>query len=132
MKLKLSGVLVLIGVLAAGSAQLRAAQPGGWIRLGSATADFSRDRDIIHVKGSGAFRELMFRVDGSELEMYNFVVTFGNSERFSPETRARFEPGSWSRNIDLPGQKRAIKSIAFHYRSLKPRTGKATVTVFGR
>jgi hypothetical protein len=146
MKLKFSGLLVLIALFAAGCALDdrwdRPGRPGrppvspgkpGWTQLGSTVADFKVERDRINVGGSqGAFREIMIAVDGSALEMRDIVVTFGDGSRFSPDLRARFEEGSRSRNINLPGDKRVIRQVEFSHRSLDPRTGRATVTLYGR
>jgi hypothetical protein len=146
MKLKFSGLLVLIALFAAGCALDdrwdRPGRPGrppvspgkpGWTQLGSTVADFKAERDRINVGGSqGAFREIMIAVDGSALEMRDIVVTFGDGSRFSPDLRARFEEGSRSRNINLPGDKRVIRQVEFAHRSLDPRTGRATVTLYGR
>ncbi len=99
-----------------------------WTSLGSAVADFNRDPDRIEVgTARGRFRELMFEATGSDLEMQNIV--FGDGSRFSP---VRFREGSRSQRINLPGEMRAIKDVEFTYRSLDKRTGRATVTLFGR
>jgi hypothetical protein len=105
----------------------------GWTRLGSAVADFRTERDRISVgRVEGTFREIMFEVDGSDLEMRDIVVTFGDGSRFSPETRARFAEGSRSRSIDLPGERRTIREVEFTYRSLDKRSGRSTITLYGR
>jgi hypothetical protein len=64
--------------------------------------------------------------------MNKMVVTFDNNEKFSPQLRHRFEEGSDSHVIDLPGNRRTIKSIDFNYRSMNRREGKGTVAVYGR
>jgi hypothetical protein len=61
------------------------------------------------------------------------VVTFGNGETFKPNVRHRFDEGSRTKSIDLPGERRAIKQIDFNYRSAGGRReGKATVSVYAR
>jgi hypothetical protein len=143
MKGRYSGFLILITLFAVGCmADDRRdgrrpspvfAAKSGWTQLGSAVADFKTERDRITAGGSqGAFREIMFVVDGSALEMRDIVVTFGDGSRFSPDTRARFEEASRSRNIDLPGDKRVIRQVEFAYRSLDKRTGRATITLYAR
>jgi hypothetical protein len=71
-------------------------------------------------------------VQGAPVEIDNMVITFGNNEKFSPNLRHRFDERSTSRVIDLPGDRRTIKSIDFNYRSIDRREGKATVAVYGR
>ena len=54
-----------------------------------------------------------------------------NNSIFDPEGRTRILREDSSVVFDLPGQRRVIKSIAFQYRSLDRREGKATVLVYG-
>lgn len=106
---------------------------GGWVLLGEREADFRIDRDRINVgRREGAFREIRIAVRGASLEMYNMVVTFGDGSTFSPNIRTRFEVNSWSRDLDLPGDRRVIRSVDFTYRSINRREGRATVTLYGR
>lgn len=105
----------------------------GWTGLGSTVADFRTDRDRIEVGESrGPFREIMIDVEGSALEMEDIVVTFGDGSTFSPKTKVRFQEGSRTRNIDLPGKKREIRHVDFTFRSLNKKTGEATVKLYAR
>lgn len=104
----------------------------GVIFLGQRKVNFKVDRDVIDVGAyEGHFRALRVHVLDSPLEMFDIRVHFGNGAVFSPATRLVFRRGSWTRRIDLPGQHRIIRRIEFVYKSLKPRTGKAHVRVFG-
>jgi len=103
-----------------------------WEPLGSRRVSFAVDRDVIDVGArEGTFNAIRIEVDGGALEMYNIVLTFGNGDTWSPNTRVVFGRGSWSRLIDLPGPARFIRKIEFWYRS-RLRRGQATVRVFGR
>ncbi len=103
-----------------------------WEPLGSRRVSFAVDRDVIDVGArEGTFNAIRVEVDGGQLEMYNIVLTFGNGDTWSPNTRVVFRQGSWSRLIDLPGPARFIRKIEFWYRS-RLRRGQATVRVFGR
>ena len=105
----------------------------GWEMLGRQEVDFKTDHDRINVgRKEGRFKELQIRVQGAPVEIEKMVVTFDNDEKFSPELRHRFDEKSKSRNIDLPGDRRAIKRIDFNYRSVNRRQGKATVEVYAR
>ena len=103
-----------------------------WDLLGSRRVSFAVDRDVIDVGArEGTFNAIRIEVDGGTLEMYNIVLTFGNGDTWSPNTRVMFRQGSWSRVIDVPGAARFIRKIEFWYRS-RLRRGQATVRVFGR
>jgi hypothetical protein len=123
----LSLLLVLTGITIA------AERRGGWELMGRQEVDFKGDHDRIEVgKREGRYRQLEFRVEGAPIEMYDMVVTFANGETFKPKVRHRFAEGSGSHVIDLPGDRRAIRRIDFHYRTINRREGKARVAVYGR
>jgi hypothetical protein len=106
---------------------------GDWELLGERVAEFKVDRDRIDVgRREGRFSKLRVAVKGAPLEMYDMVVTFADGTTFSPNIRHHFTENSWSREIDLPGDRRAIRSIDFRYRSTDPREGRATVLLYGR
>lgn len=105
----------------------------GWELLGERVAEFKVDRDRIEVgRSEGRFSKLRVAVKGAPLEMYDMVVTFGDGTTFSPNIRHHFNENSWSHEIDLPGDRRAIRSVDFRYRSPDRREGRATVLLYGR
>ena len=105
----------------------------GWELLGEQQADFKVDHDRIDVgRREGPFSAIRIEVSGAPLEMRDVVVTFTDGSKFSPNLRARFEENSQSREIDLPGDRRAITSMAFTYRSIDRREGRATVMLYAR
>ena len=100
--------------------------------LGQRTVGFGMDRDAIPVgAGEGRFRAIRIHVSASPLEMYDIRIVFGDGSRWSPDTRIRFEQGSWTRMIDLPGRARIIRRIEFRYRSIGVASGRARVQAFG-
>lgn len=100
--------------------------------LGTRKVSFAADKDTVMVTArDGLFKALQLRVSGSPMEMYNVRVVFGDGTAYSPNTRMNFAQGSWTRQIDLPGGKRIIRKVEFWYRSKGPRSGRATVQVFG-
>ncbi len=104
----------------------------GWERLGTRIVDFGGDKDTIVVgRDEGAFRSIMFEVDGGAVEMRNVEVVFGNGRPFSPPTQLVFSDKERSRVIDLPGAARFIRSVTFTYRSLRTGQGRATITLYG-
>jgi hypothetical protein len=105
----------------------------GWELLGERVAEFKVDRDRIEVgRSEGRFSKLRVAVKGAPLEMYDMVVTFADGTTFSPNIRHHFNENSWSHEIDLPGDRRAIRSVDFRYRSPDRREGRATVLLYGR
>ncbi len=100
--------------------------------LGQRAVGFGVDRDVIAVGAvAGRFRAVRIHVSDSPLEMFDVRFTFGDGSRWSPDTRYRFEQGSWSRRIDLPGRARVIRRIEFRYRSIGVASGRARVQAFG-
>ncbi len=132
MKIHLRIGLILSLLLAAGIAGAANA-PGRWQLLGERDVDFRGDHDTIDVgRHEGKFRQLQFRVKDAPIEISNFVVTFDNDQKFSPQMRHRFPEGSGSRTIDLPGDRRVIRRIDFNYRSINRREGRGRVEVYAR
>jgi hypothetical protein len=91
---------------------------------------FQVDRDAIEV-GREEGRKLRVVVQGGPIELYDMKVHFGDGWVFDPQLRHVFREGSTSRVIDLSGDRRTIRRIAFVYRSVERRDGRATVSVYG-
>jgi len=122
-------MLMMLPVAATGAEK----HGGDWELLGRREVDFKGDRDTIEVgRSEGKFRQLRFTVTGGSIEMRDMVVTFGDGKKFSPNLSAHFDEKTSSRVIDLPGDRRVIKSVDFVYRSTRRRDGKATVSLYGR
>lgn len=107
--------------------------PGRWEVLGRREVDFRNDHDQIDVgRNEGQFKQLQFRVKDAPIEVTKMVVTFGNNQTFTPKIRHRFTEGTGTHVIDLPGERRTIKRIAFNYKSISRREGKGTLEVLAR
>jgi hypothetical protein len=105
---------------------------GDWVRLGERWVDGTHDRDVIAVGArEGRYRQIMFVVEHSALEMHDVIVTFGDGERFSPPTRHIFSAETRSSVIDLPGDARVIRSVEFRYGNL-PGGGKARLELLAK
>ena len=103
-----------------------------WTRLGERWVDGVRDRDVIAVGAhDGAFRRIMIVVEHSALQMDDVVVNFSDGTRFSPPTRLVFAENSRSQVIDLPGSRRAIRSVEFRYGNL-PGGGRAQAELWAQ
>lgn len=106
--------------------------PAGWELLGERMVDGRTDRDVIQVgRQDGRFTKLMLVVENSDLEMIDMEITFGNGQTVAPNVRQYFRENTRTRAIDLPGEKRFIKQIAFRYANL-PGGGRARVAVYGK
>src|SRR5262245_56811495 len=115
--------LVFAALVACGGAPAQAAPAhethaasvaGPWEKLGERTVNGQFYRDTSHVgKRDGCFTAMQIKVDGDTVEMFDIVVTFGDGEKWSPETRLVFDKNTKSRVIDLPGQKRVIEKVEF-------------------
>jgi len=105
---------------------------GDWKKLGERSVGGKFDKDVIQVGADdGLFTAIQVKVEGSALEMYDIKVVFGSGEPFSPNTRLVFGKDSWTRVIDLPGDKRVIKRVEFKYGNL-PGGGNARVELWGK
>lgn len=105
----------------------------GWDHLGSRNVSFRAERDVISAAGEGRFRAVMLVVDDADLELFNVRIVFANGDVYSPETRLYFREESRSRQIDLPGEARAIRRIEFAYKSVRAGgDGRAEIHVYGR
>jgi hypothetical protein len=109
--------------------------PNGWTMLGEQNVGGGRrgDRDRIRVgRDEGRFRQLTLVVLDSDIELYDVKVKFGRGPVFDPRIKGVvFREGTRTRVIDLPGDRRVIKSIEFAYRNL-PGGGNARVQVWGK
>ncbi|MBE7490770.1 MAG: hypothetical protein HS108_03250 [Planctomycetes bacterium] len=104
----------------------------GFEHLGTRQVNFLADKDTIDVSDEdGRFVALVIDVDDGELAVHKIKLTFGNGETFEPEVRHEFKEGSRSRQIDLPGEKRAIRKVELSYKS-RLKEGRATVHLFGK
>lgn len=103
-----------------------------WEKLGEGTANGKNDKDVIQVgRAEGKFSAIRFKVTNSGVKLQDVVVHFADGTKFSPTTKLEFKEGENSNVIDLPGSRRAIKSVNFRYSDSKG-SGNAQVEVWGR
>lgn len=106
---------------------------GNWERLGTRIVNMKADHDVIPVSMSeGVFTKLKFNVKKAPIYVRNIRVVFGNGKDMNLKIDRKFAPGSESRVLDLPGNKRIIKKIVLNYKSVPTPKGRAVVTAFGR
>lgn len=106
----------------------------GWEMLGEKRVNGRRpDKDTIIVgRDEGRFSKLTIVVLDSDLQLIDFKVKFNRGPAYDPRVRNQmFREGTRTHVIDLPGDRRVIKSIEFKYKNL-PGGGDARVQVWGR
>lgn len=105
---------------------------GDWNKLGERWVEGNRDRDVIPVGArDGSYRRIMIVVEHSALEMHDVTIHFADGSSFSPPTRHVFAANTRSHVIDLPGARRNIRSVEFHYGNL-PGGGRAQAELWAQ
>ena len=113
--IRVVGLLVmLLGLTVASSAQGRRYE-GTWQQLGRSYVDGRNDHDRIAVTSGESFRALALEVRGGAIEFQRVVVHFDNGADHDVEIRDRISSGGRTREIDLPGDRRRIRSVEFWY-----------------
>ncbi len=109
------GVFFNFATQAQGARAAKAAQDG-WILLGSKNVSWQPKKDILNVGASeGGFKKLKIKVTGGTVYVTRMVLTYGNGTRDEIPLRYTFRKGAESRIIDLRGETRVIRKIAFTY-----------------
>lgn len=103
----------------------------GWTLLGSQWVDGKRDRDVIRYDRKDRFDRITLVVSESDLELIDFVVVFGDGERWEPKLKHHFREGQRTHALDLPGENRMIKEIDLVYANT-PGGGRARVEVYAK
>jgi hypothetical protein len=112
----------------------RAGRPGRWELLGTRTVTDHLDHDTIGVThAKGTFRSLRIEVARRAVDFHRVVVHFASGGDQEVQLRETIKAGGASREIDLEGRDRAIRSIDLWYdaKSLG-KGGQAVVRVLGR
>ena len=106
---------------------------GAWVRLGRVTATHAADHDKIRVEGrNDDFRKLKFRVSDSPLNLHRIIVTYDNGGSEKLDVRQNIPKGGETRDIDLQGGTRSIRTIEFWYDTKGLLNGKADVIAYGK
>ena len=104
----------------------------GWRLLGDASVAGQFERAIIRVgKYEGRVARVMLVITGSNLEVGDVVIQFGNAQRWSPGLRHSFGDGSRSRAIDLPGHVRFIRGVELVHGAVSPG-GRTHAEIWGQ
>jgi hypothetical protein len=104
----------------------------GWVMLGQREVNGRVDHDRIEVgRREGRFSKLTLVVLDSDLELIDFEIKFAKGAPWHPDLKHIFREGQRTREIDFPGDERAIRYIDFKYRNL-PGGGRAKIQVWAR
>jgi hypothetical protein len=103
-----------------------------WEYLGEANVDGAQDHDNIVVTGSrGTFRAIQIRVQKAPIEFDRVVVHYGDGDSEPIHIRSRIPAGGQTRVIDLPGNRRIIRSVEFWYARASRSRRRPKVRLFG-
>lgn len=112
--------------------EIAPAEKGTWQHIGTGTVDFNKDRDVVIVTGADVFRKIKFKVKDAKIELREIDVVFENEGHQEIKVGAVIDRGGESPAIDLRGNTRRIKRIAFVYKTIPGANfEKAEVTLWG-
>jgi len=118
--LKKHKMIRMLGVFLLASCTSLFAQGGRMDHFGDAHVDGAVDHDTIRVgRSDGAFRAIQLRVSGGAIRFDRVIVRYGNGSQEELAIRDLIPAGGQTRIIDLPGDRRIIRSVDLWY-------GKAT------
>jgi hypothetical protein len=130
-KTLLAVVSVFLLLTTASFAQRRGVRGGSWQYLGQAHVDGRSDHDNISVN-NGRLRSIQLRVENAPIEFDHVVVHYENGASEQLRVRQVIPPGGHTRDIDLKGNRRNIRSVELWYGKAAPRSGRPRVTLYGR
>jgi hypothetical protein len=103
-----------------------------WSYLGEANVDGAVDHDNIVVTAErGEFRAIQIRVEKAPIEFERVIVHYGEGDSEPIFIRSRIPAGGHTRIIDLPGNRRIIKSVELWYARASGSPRRPKVRLFG-
>ena len=102
-----------------------------WEFLGQSHVDGHNDHDRIRVNSSYSFRALQLGIKDGAIEFTRVVVHFDNGADHQVEIRERIAANEKTRVIDLPGDRRRIRSVEVWYGKSNWRK-RPTLNLWGR
>jgi hypothetical protein len=105
---------------------------GGWRIIGTRTVEFSKDKDELVVVGADLFKLLKFKATDASIHMLKIMVQYESGDGQSIDLGSLLEEGKESKDIELNGGERRIKTIVFTYKTIPNHLEeKATIEVWG-
>lgn len=108
------------------------AQRGHWEHLGQSHVDGKNDHDNIKVNKRGTFTAIQLGIKGGDIEFQRVLVHFENGEDTEVRVQERIRAGGRTRVIDLPGNRRDIRSVEIWYARGNWSSKKPTLNLWGR
>lgn len=102
-----------------------------WEVIGARNVGDRTDRDTMIVKGDRLFTRIKICVYRKPVHFYDVDISFANGGDQDVAVRARVNPGTCTRVIDLEAGPRDIEQISFLYEETSFKRRTATVTVYG-
>jgi hypothetical protein len=104
----------------------------GWHKIGETTVNLKEERDEVGVIGADKFAKLKFKIDDASVDLNDMDIYYHDGTKQNVALSTPLRDGKESRIIDIPGGEKAIKRIAFRYKTL-PNQGKdkAHVEIWG-
>jgi hypothetical protein len=124
-------LFLLLGLSITSDAQTRRGNEGGWQLLGRSYVNSRGDHDTIVVNNRASFQALQLEVKGGSIEIQRVVVHFENGQDHQLDIRERIPANGRTREIDLPGDRRRIRSVEFWY-SKESWRSRPSVNLWGR
>jgi hypothetical protein len=91
-------------------------QGGRMVHLGDAHVDGAIDHDTIRVgRSEGKYRAIQLRVSGGAIRFDRVIVRYGNGTQEEIAIRDLIPSGGRTRIIDLPGDRRIIRTLDLWY-----------------
>ena len=109
--------------------------PGGgsWVLLGQRNVAERMDHDEIFLPGHARYRQIKICVYRNPIRVYDVDVRYQNGDHQDIDVRHRLRDGQCTRNIDLDGWRRDIRTIRMAYEETSwGRRRSVTVRVYGR
>jgi hypothetical protein len=126
-------VMLVIGRMNAQKPAVVVNDKSGWHKIAETTVSFDREKDEVAVMLADKFAGLKFKVTDAAIELLDLDISFEDgSTKNVIIGHAMKMPGESSRVIDLPGNEKSIKKIAFRYKTVPNRQDKrAHVEIYG-
>ena len=86
-----------------------------WHIIGFKVVNGSSDKDTINLPGKQRYRQLKLCAYNAPLHLRDFDVQFANGGHQDVNTRARVNPGTCTRAIDLDGRNRDLARVVLKY-----------------
>ena len=106
----------------------------GWHKIAETNVDFDKETDEVNVLIADKFAKLSYHVTDAPIQLIDMDVYFEDGTMKTAMVGFSYKPeGTWSREIDLPGNEKEIKKIVFRYKTLNnTRNAKAHLEIWGK